>query len=137
MPSALDVYHATVKERNIRLGRRPVAGPLDHAFGDLALARHDQAGAEASQMLDGCVGMGARQDIERRIEGARLLDHLDAELSGDGRDVGACARLAAMGGGVGSGSATFPSGSVTFPWPPTPGSPGCTTFRISAQPKPP
>src|SRR6187402_837358 len=62
--------------RPLESGRRAVAGAFQHALGDLALAQHHQAGPQPVEMLDGGVGMGARQDLERRIDRARLLDHL-------------------------------------------------------------
>src|SRR5690349_14434895 len=70
---------------NFALGRRRIAGAFEHALGDLAFAQHDQVGAEPLEMGDRRVGMGARQDLEQRVDGARLLDHLAGlEGLGDG-----------------------------------------------------
>ena len=55
-------------------------------MGDQVLAHDHLAGAVALQVLHFFFGMGARDDQERRADGARLLDHLSTLEAVGNRD---------------------------------------------------
>ena len=54
---ALRMRGTAARRRRGRSDRRAVARALEHAFGDLALAQHDQVGPELLEMFDGGIGM--------------------------------------------------------------------------------
>jgi hypothetical protein len=60
---------------------------------DLALTHHGEIGAEPRQILNFVVGMGARDDFQRQVGGARLLNHL---TSLEGRRPAEWSRTAAV-----------------------------------------
>ena len=49
-------------------------GRVNHCLGDFLLARDDQVGAEAPQVLDLRIAVGARENADPGIELARDLD---------------------------------------------------------------
>src|SRR5215212_3568430 len=70
------------RSRGERVGMQRV---IEHAARELALAHDDTVGAASLQIFDFLVGVGAREDVERRIGAARLLHDLPGlKAIGDG-----------------------------------------------------
>ena len=100
-----DGVHPRLRPLGADLALALAIGPAEHAEADFALAHDHFLGAEVVEVGHLLVGMGAGDDLQRRVELVRLLDRLPGlEGIGDGdeqrpggRDVGQRQRFAAGG----------------------------------------